>query len=245
VLAAVQAARRRCTENSARRVEITFMASSPWTRRQVLKGAGVALSLPWLETFAPRTARAQAAAAKKRYIALFQPNGTAQYWAPTGSGSGAGWTLSPLLQPLADVKSKMLVFGNIANQAVYNGVTYTNSIGLGSHGALGASTWTSVPVSGPGNANNGVSIDQVIAPLAAPASDKTYLPSLQVGLSTYNSSGDGLPLQHSRSISWKSATEPLYKVVNPQAVYDSLVAGRPTTPGMAPDPVAEIGRAHV
>ena len=32
-----------------------------WTRRQVLKGAGVSLALPWLETFAPRTAKAQAA----------------------------------------------------------------------------------------------------------------------------------------------------------------------------------------
>jgi hypothetical protein len=221
-----------------------MMSKSGWTRRQVLSGAGIALSLPWLETFAPRTAQAQAAAAKKRYIALYQPNGTAQYWAPTGSGSGTGWTLSPLLQPLQAQKSNLLVFGNIANHAVYNGQTYTNSIGLGSHGADGASTWTSVPVSGSGNNNNGISVDQVIAGILAGRPDKTYLPSLQVGLSTYNSSGDGLPLQHSRSIAWKSATEPLYKTVNPQAVFDQLVAGRPTGGGPAamPDPAADRRR---
>ena len=219
------------------------MTNRGWTRRQVLRGAGVALSLPWLETFAPRTARAQAATAKKRYVALFQPNGTAQYWAPTGAGSGTGWTLSPLLQPLQDQKSSLLVFGDIANNAPYNGLTYTNSIGLGSHGACGATTWTAVGVNGPGNNNNGISVDQVIANLLAVRPDKTYLPSLQVGLSTHDSSGDGLPYQHSRSISWRSPTEPLYKVVNPQAVFDQLVAGRPASgPAAPPDPAAERRR---
>jgi len=222
------------------------MSQLRWSRRQVLKGAGVALALPWLETFAPRTARAQAAAAKKRYIAFYQPNGTAQYWAPTGSGSGASWTLSPLLQPLQPVKGNLLVFGNIANSAPYGGVTYTNGIGLGSHGALGASTWTGVRVGGAGNNNNGISVDQVIANQLAAAPDKTYLPSLQVGLSTHDSSGDGLPYQHSRSMSWKSATEPLYKTVNPQALFDQLMAGRPTGGSgapAAPDPAAERRRA--
>jgi hypothetical protein len=221
------------------------MKSRTWTRRQALKGAGIALALPWMETLAPRTARAQAAAAKKRYIALYQPNGTAQYWMPTGSGSGAGWTLSPLLQPLQALKSNLMVFANIANSRTYGGMLYTNGFGLGSHGADGATTWTSVPVGGPGNANNGISVDQVISGLIAAGPNKTYLPSLQVGLSTHDSSGDGLPFQHSRSSSWKSPTEPLYKVVNPQAVYDQLVAGRPnggTNTNPAPDPLAERRR---
>jgi hypothetical protein len=219
------------------------MTSRGWTRRQALKGAGIALALPWLETLAPRAARA--AAAKKRYISLYQPNGTAQYWMPTGTGSGAGWTLSPLLQPLQDLKAKLLVFGNIANSAPFGGETYTNNKGLGSHGADSASTWTGSPPSGTGNVNNGVSVDQVVAGLIAAGPDKTYLPSLQVGLSTHDSYGDGLPNQHSRSISWKSASEPLYKTVNPQAVYDQLIMGRPTggtNMNPAPDPLAERRR---
>jgi hypothetical protein len=218
---------------------------SSWSRRQVLKGAGIALSLPWLETFAPRTARAQTAAAKKRYISVYQPNGTAQYWMPTGQGSGTGWTLSPLLQPLQEQKTSLMVFANIANSAPFGGETYTNNKGLGSHGADSASTWTGTPPNGTGNANNGISVDQVIAQMNATGPNKTYLPGLQLGLSTHDSYGDGLPNQHSRSISWKSASEPLYKVINPQAVFDSLLAGRPmggtnTTPTI--DPVAERRR---
>jgi hypothetical protein len=220
------------------------MKSQTWTRRQALKGAGVALALPWLETFAPRTARAQAASARKRYIALYQPNGTAQYWMPTGAGSGAGWTLSPLLEPFAAVKAKMMVFANLANNLPYGGVTYTNSKGLGSHGADGATTWTATPVGGPGNNNNGISVDQVAANLINAGTTKTYLPSLQVGLSTHDSYGDGLPFQHSRSMSWKSPTEPVYKQINPQAVYDQLVAGRPASSNMMTvvDPLAERRR---
>jgi hypothetical protein len=215
------------------------MKSTNWTRRQVLKGAGIALSLPWLESFAPRTARAQAAATKRRFISIYQPNGTAQYWMPTGAGSGTGWTLSPLLQPLEALKSKMMVFANIANSAPFGGETYTNNKGLGSHGADAASTWTGTSPNGAGNANNGISVDQVVAQLAANKS--VYLPGgLQVGLSTHDSYGDGLPNQHSRSMSWKSASEPLYKQVNPQAVYDQLVAGRPVGGNTTPmqDPAA-------
>jgi hypothetical protein len=223
------------------------MKSTNWSRRQVLKGAGVALSLPWLETFAPRTARAQAAAAnatKKRYIAFYQPNGTAQYWMPTGAGSGAGWTLSPLLQPLEAFKAKMMVFANIANSAPYAGLAYTNSQGLGSHGADGATTWTATGVNGPGHANNAISVDQVVAGLVNGGAARTYIPSLQVGLSTMDSSGDGLPFQHSRSMSWKSPTEPLYKQINPQALYDQLVAGRPAGSNTMKkvDPLAERRR---
>jgi Protein of unknown function (DUF1552) len=63
--------------------------------------------------------------------------------------------------------------------------------------------------------------------MIAASPSKTYLQGLQVGLSTHDSYGDGLPNQHSRSISWKSPSEPMYKQINPQAVFDSLIAGRP------------------
>jgi hypothetical protein len=222
------------------------MKSQTWSRRQALKGAGMMLAVPWLETFAPRTARAQAAATRKRYISIYQPNGTAAYWMPTGAGSGAGWTLSPLLQPLQDHKTRMMVFANIANSAPFGGETYTNNIGLGSHGADCASTWTGAKPAGPGNANNGISIDQVVAQMyAADPANKTYLSGLQLGLSTKDAFGDGIPNQHSRSISWKSASEPMYKVVNPQAVFDQLMAGRPaggTNTNPTPDPLAERRR---
>src|SRR5262245_64449578 len=92
------------------------MKPTSWSRRNVLKGVGVTLALPWLETFAPRTAKAQAAAAKKRYVALYFPNGTANFWNPTGSGTGDAWKLSPILEPAAPIKQYMTVLQNVGYQ---------------------------------------------------------------------------------------------------------------------------------
>jgi hypothetical protein len=227
------------------------MTSRNWTRRQILKGAGVALSVPWLETFAPRTARAQAAAAaaRKRFITMYFSNGTAAFWTPTGSGAKDAWQLSPIMQPLAPVKSHLLAMSGVDNTTPF--ITAKDPDGThptGSHGALSASTWTAAI---PNGMNNGISVDQVVANNIAAGPNPTTLHSLQVGLSTVDSFTDGLAPPHSRSMSWKSASEPLYKTVNPQAVFDRLMsagggapppsAGGNTTP--TPDPAAARRRA--
>jgi hypothetical protein len=185
------------------------------TRRNFLRGAGVALALPWLESLAPRSARAQASSAIKRYVMLYFPNGTADFWRPSAAGAGDAWTLSPILEPLAPVKKYLSVLSNVSNYAPFSGHVEP------SHSNLGAATWTCVKPSGSGNANSGISVDQVIANRIGAS---TRLPSIQVGLSTLDSFTDGLPGQHSRSMSWQSANQPLYKTVNPQAVFDRLVA---------------------
>jgi hypothetical protein len=207
------------------------MKTTNWTRRQVLKGAGIALSVPWLETFAPR--KAQAAGAVKRYMSLYFPNGSASgYWSP--SGAGTAMTLSPILQPLAPNQAKLLVLGNVGNYAPWNGHIEP------SHGHNSATAFTGVRANGPMNANGGISVDQVIGNQIQ-ASNGGVLPtplhSLQVGLSTLDSYTDGLPGPHSRSISWKSPAEPLYKIISPKAVFDRLVAGGlPMAGNMAPMP---------
>jgi hypothetical protein len=204
------------------------------SRRTVLKGAGVALALPWLEALAPRPARALPPPTV-RYVALYFPNGTADFWRPGGAGAGSSWSLSPILAPLAPVKPYLTVLTNVANYSPFGGHVEP------SHSNLGASTWTCVRPGGPGNDDNGISVDQVIAQRIGSA---TALDSLQVGLSTLDSSTDGLPGQHSRSISWRSASEPLYKIVNPQAVFDRLTGAGPIGNGSgAPDPLAVRRRA--
>ncbi|HEY0712479.1 MAG TPA: DUF1552 domain-containing protein, partial [Polyangia bacterium] len=87
-----------------------------WSRRQVLRGTGVAIALPWLETFAPRKAHAQAAV-KKRFMTLYFPNGTAEFWLPTGQGAGDAWKLSPILEPLLPMKKYLTVLSGINNTA--------------------------------------------------------------------------------------------------------------------------------
>jgi hypothetical protein len=212
-----------------------------FSRRKLLKGAGVALSLPWLETFAPRTARAQAAAVRKRFVSLYFPNGTAAYWHPTGMGFKDAWKLSPILEPALPIKSSLMVLQNVG---------YPPGLRMCSpnHSQLCAGLWTCVqPDLNPAVARNATSVDQLIAQHIGSA---TSLPSLQVGCSTMNSYADTHHPAHSRSISWASPTQPLYKLVNPQAVFDRLVSGGGGMPtGMGnmnptPDPVAVRRRAQ-
>ncbi len=208
------------------------------SRRQLLRGSGVALALPWLETFAPRTASAQAAAARKRFVSLYFPNGTAEFWHPTGSGSGDSWTLSPILEPATPIKQYMTVLQNVG----YHPGLRTCSP---NHSQLCAGMWTCTqPDFNPAVARNATSVDQLIAQAIG---QSTSLPSLQLGLSTMNSYTDTHHPAHSRSISWASPTEPLYKIVNPQAVFDRLVAGGanmpPSNMSTMPDPAAAKRRA--
>jgi hypothetical protein len=187
-----------------------------FSRRQLLRGAGVALALPFLHSLAPRGSAAQAAA-RRRYVSLYFPNGTAEFWRPAGAGgTGDAWKLSPILEPLAPVKRHLTVLTNVANYSTFGGPVQP------SHSNCGAATWTCVRANGQNKNDSGISVDQVIAAQIGAA---TRLPSIQVGLSTLDSFTDGLPGQHSRSMSWKSAREPLYKQVNPQAVFDRLTAG--------------------
>jgi hypothetical protein len=216
------------------------MNGKNWTRRQMLKGAsGVAMSLPFLETLAPR--KAHAAGAVKRYIDVYFPNGTAPFWKPTGGGTT--WNLSGILEPLAPMKSKLMVISNIGNYSPFGGHIEP------SHGHNCAAAFTGVKANGPMNANSSISVDQVIANQMATANagkSPTPLHSLQLGLSTKLASFDGLPGQHSRSISWKSESEPLYNIVSPQGAFDRLTgsgAGMPSSTGNAMvDPAAERRR---
>jgi hypothetical protein len=213
-----------------------------FSRRQMLRGAGVALALPWLETFAPRGARAQAAAsaARQRYVSMFYPHGAVPYYWPAAPGVGDGWQLTSVTEPLAPVKGKLVMLGGVSNYSPWAGHIEP------SHGNVCAATWTCTRANGPDRGSSGTSVDQVIAKTIGGA---TVVPSLQVGLSTLDSSADGNPPQHSRSISWSDPQTPLYKMISPQAVFDRLVGtGSVPAPTAAanmstmPDPAAERRR---
>jgi hypothetical protein len=135
-------------------------------------------------------------------------------------GQGNAWQLSPVLEPFGKLKAKLNVFSNIENYSCM----LDNPDVEPSHARFCGAFLTcadsdrlrdemQVEVA------NGVSLDQLIA-----SKMKTALPSLQLGLSTLDSYTDGRHASLSRSISWRTPTEPLYKEVNPQAVFDRLVA---------------------
>jgi hypothetical protein len=198
-----------------------------WSRRAVLRGAGVALGLPWLESLAPRGARAAAPEPRRTFVGFFFPCGVADYWRPARTGVGSEWSLSPILEPLAPVKSHLTVLANVGNYGPFGGHIEPSHSHL--TGAFLTCTKAKGPDIGPtGPWTNGVSVDQVIAQAIG---GRTKLPSLQVGLTTTLSYQDGLPPEFSRSISWAAPDQPLYKTVNPQSVFDRLVTAAPTPGG--------------
>src|SRR5215469_12288291 len=82
------------------------------SRRTLLRGLGVAVSLPWLEGMGPLTAWAEKVAPKtaapNRMAFLYVPNGVHMAdWTP--KQEGADYKLSPILEPLTAVKDKLLV----------------------------------------------------------------------------------------------------------------------------------------
>ena len=86
------------------------------SRRTLLKGLGITVSLPWLEAMGPVTAWANANPsqniAPNRMAFLYVPNGKNMAdWTPKSEGSD--FEITPILQPLAKVKDKLLVLSGL------------------------------------------------------------------------------------------------------------------------------------
>lgn len=207
------------------------MRTKAWaTRRNVLKGLGMTLALPWFESLC-QTAKAQPVQAK-RYVFVYFPNGTARdFWPAAGEGAGEAWQLSPIQEPLTPYKEHLSVLSNVGQTELFGGTSVNPS-----HSQLCAPTLSGT-INHPSNpVLGGPSVDQV---LAQRIGDQTPFPSLQIGLSTHDSYPDGQHPAISRSISWSASDVPLYKEVNPQALFDRITMGL-NVGGMAtPEQMAE------
>src|ERR1700689_5247625 len=86
----------------------TKNAVSRLSRRAMLRGAGVTMALPWLESFPAFADAAAPAAFPKRFAVLFMGNGVNEnHW--DAQGSGADMNLSKTLEPLGSFKHKINV----------------------------------------------------------------------------------------------------------------------------------------
>ena len=123
------------------------------------------------------------------------------------------------MQPLAPVKDDLLVLtGLTADKARAHGD------GGGDHArALAAFLTGCQPRKTDGTAiRAGISVDQVAA---ARIGDQTRLSSLEIGCDRSAMAGNcdsGYSCVYSSTISWRSATTPVPKEVNPRLVYDRL-----------------------
>lgn len=199
------------------------------SRRALLGGAATILTLPFLESLAPRTARGQDAVAK-RFLAYYIPNGLhMQDWTPTTDG--AGYTVPYLLEPLAAFQNEMLVLSNLVNEK--------QEEGPGDHAGGTGSFLTARVVPKTQTRANGTSIDQLIA---SHIGQNTRLPSLEIGGEGGDAAGtcdSGYPCAFAHQVSFDADGVPIPKIANPSAVVDRLFAGYDPT-----ESAAEAARRH-
>lgn len=211
------------------------------SRRTILRGAGVALTLPWLESLAPRGASA-AGLIRKRYLPIYLPNGSDDRWTPSTFGVGNAWSLSGILEPLTPLKGKLNVLTGMENGTSFN-ADRSSSVEP-SHGRQPAAWLTCMDPQVVRDKTmskdaNVPSIDQRIAKFLKAQGTIPY-DSLQVGLSTAFGACDGQPCSQSRTVSWDSMNRPMYKLVDPLDVFNKLVGvGKPSTPDGKPDVEAQ------
>ena len=187
------------------------------SRRTVLRGAGVALGLPWLEAMAPSPilAASKQAQLPVRMAVLYMANGVnTSMWTP--EGAGRDFKLSPSLEPLQDLKDNVLVLSNLWNAAANTG---------DGHYVKESSILTCTTISktlGVDINIHGVSMDQVAAHRI---SDQTPLPSLELGIEPEATGVDGnvgYTRVYGCHIAWSSPTTPLARELNPRSVYERL-----------------------
>jgi len=197
------------------------MKNTLLSRRTVLKGLGATIALPWLEAMGSLSlsAATQPTKSPNRLAVLYVPNGKNMAdWTPKAEGA-LGDDLPNILSPLKGVKDHINVLtGLTADKARAHGD------GGGDHArALGAFLTGCQPRKTEGtDIRAGISLDQVAAGRLA---DQTRLASLEVGTEHGSMSGNcdsGYSCVYSSTMSWRSATQPLPKEVNPKLVFERL-----------------------
>jgi len=184
-------------------------------RRTVLRGVGVAMALPWLESvpvWSGETASGAAPAAfPKRFAALFMGNGINpnHWWA---KGAGGAMELSKTLQSLAPLKAKLNVVSGLFNK---------HATGVGIHPGQTGNILSGAALQKGAVLKGGVSMDQA---LASRLGEETSLPSLVVGceqpITGYHETN--FSMAYSSYISWRDALSPVPMEVYPSLAFDSL-----------------------
>jgi hypothetical protein len=183
------------------------------SRRTMLRGLGVSMALPWLESlpvWGDEPARGRASQAPVRLAVLFAGNGfhSRQWWA---RGEGRQMELGQVLRPLEPFKHKMLVLRGLYNAEAGRG---------GIHSAMTGNLLTGAPLEGNGGVRSGTSVDQL---LAQRVGGQTKVPSLVLGCEpSVSSLHRGYSMIYSSHISWDSPTTPTPLELYPALAFDHL-----------------------
>src|SRR6185436_8061105 len=193
-----------------------FISKRHLDRRTFLRGAGVCVALPLLESMVPaQTPVARtAAASKSRLSCIYVPHGaTMDKWTPAAEGKGFQFT--EILSPLEKFRDRVSIVSNLAHPAAG---------GVGSDAGADHARSAAVFLSGvhpeQGSIHVGSTIDQIAAQRIG---QDTPLPSIELSIEEVAlSCGSGYACAYSNTISWKTPTIPLPMENNPQVVFEKL-----------------------
>lgn len=184
-------------------------------RRKFLRGMGVTLGLPWLESIAGRRAalaREGATGMPRRFACLFMANGVDPgQWGATGDGSEM--VLGGSLQPLENLKQRLLVLEGLYNPQALKGNIHIAAAPNVLSGAHVRESTSDLLV--------GTSFDQL---LAAELGSATPFPSLVLGIEPPTiGTHKGYSCIYSGHISWSTPRTPVPRENTPRGLYDRLV----------------------
>src|SRR5213595_424557 len=191
------------------------MTTHQFSRRTFLRGVGVTMALPWMESLtvwgdSPPAGLKPASEAPVRLAVLFAGNGfhSKEWWA---KGEGKQMELGKVLEPLTDFREKMLFIRGLYNEEALKGNIHSSQTGNLLSGA---------PLASGGEIRSGTSIDQL---LAQRCGTSTKVPSLVLGCEKSNPSvHKNYSMLYSSHISWTSPTTPTPLEVYPALAFDRL-----------------------
>lgn len=188
------------------------------SRRTLLRGAGVTMALPWLESQAvwgSEAATSKGQKFPKRFGVLFMACGVhpKHWWA---KGNGAKMELGRCLQPLEKHKEKLNVVSGLFNKS---------ATGVGIHPGQTGNILSGAALKKGAELRGAISIDQL---LANHLGRETSQPSLVLGceqpITGYHETN--FSMAYSSHISWQNATSPVPMEVYPSLAFDSLFDNR-------------------
>jgi hypothetical protein len=189
------------------------------SRRKFLRGVGVAMALPWLESIpvwgAEPAKDGTPGPFPKRFAALFMGNGinSKHWWA---KGAGPEMELGKSLEPMAPLKGKMNFITGLFNK---------NATGVGIHPGQTGNILSGASLQRGAVLKGGITMDQV---LANQLGQETVQPSMVLGceqpITGYHETN--FSMAYSSHISWQAATSPVPMEVYPSLAFDSLFDNR-------------------
>ena len=185
------------------------------SRRTVLRGAGVTMALPWLESLHAFADTPAASAFPKRFAVLFMGNGVNEdHWSATGQG--AEMKLSKTLAPLEPIKQKINYIDGLFNK---------EATGKGIHPAMTGGLLSGAHIQKGAVIKSGISIDQLIANHAGDATPQSSVVlACEAPMTGYHETN--YSLAYSSHISWQTPDSPVPVELYPSLAFDTLFENR-------------------